>query len=127
MMDANGLKHINDNYGHAQGDAYLKGCSHLICEEFKHSPVYRIGGDESVAILSGEDYQNRNERVDSLRKVFEQAYHKENAQPWERYSASVGMAEFTSEDMNVDDVFKRADKLMYENKDAFKKKTASES
>lgn len=127
MMDANGLKHINDNYGHAQGDAYLKGCSHLICEEFKHSPVYRIGGDEFVAILSGEDYQNRNERVDSLRKVFEQAYHKENAQPWERYSASVGMAEFTSEDMNVDDVFKRADKLMYENKDAFKKKTASES
>ena len=127
MMDANGLKHINDNFGHAQGDAYLKGCSHLICEEFKHSPVFRIGGDEFVAILSGEDFQKRNERVDALRKSFDLAYNKEDAQPWERYSASVGMAEFTSEDMNVDDVFKRADKLMYENKDAFKKSIASES
>ena len=127
MMDANGLKYINDNYGHVQGDAYLKGCSHIICEEFKHSPVFRIGGDEFVAILSGEDYQKRDERVEALRKVFDTAYKNEEAQPWERYSASVGMAEFTSEDKTVDDVFKRADKLMYENKVAFKKTIASES
>ena len=46
MIDINGLKAVNDNYGHANGDLYIKGCCHIICEVFKHSPVYRIGGDE---------------------------------------------------------------------------------
>lgn len=124
MMDANGLKYINDNFGHTAGDSYLRGNSHIICEIFKHSPVFRIGGDEFVAILHGDDYKNREERVDALRKVFEKAFNDQTVQPWERYSVSVGIAEYTSEDKTVDDVFKRADKSMYEDKDAFKKHNA---
>ena len=127
MMDANGLKHINDNYGHAAGDDYLLGNSHVMCEVFKHSPVFRIGGDEFVAVLCGEDYKQRDERVKTLRELFDKSYGDEEAKPWERYSASVGMSEFTSGDKSVDDVLKRADKIMYEDKDAFKKRAASGS
>ena len=121
MMDVNGLKHVNDNYGHTSGDAYLKGACHVFCEVFKHSPVYRIGGDEFVAVLTGDDYNNRSERVDELKGVFDRTYADESVQPWERYSASVGMSEYSITDMSAEFVFRRADKQMYENKDAFKK------
>ena len=127
MMDANGLKFINDNYGHAAGDDYLMGNSHVMCEVFKHSPVFRIGGDEFVAVLCGEDFKKRDERIKTLRELFDKSYGNEESKPWERYSASVGMSEFMSGDKSVDDVLKRADKLMYEDKDAFKKRAASGS
>jgi GGDEF domain-containing protein len=54
MFDLNDLKHINDRYGHERGDEYIVNCCRLICQVFKHSPVFRIGGDEFVALLRGE-------------------------------------------------------------------------
>jgi len=121
MMDANGLKNINDKYGHAEGDAYLKGNCNIICDNFKKSPVYRIGGDEFVAVLTGEDYVHREERIKALRKVFNTTYKDKKVDPWERYSVSVGMSEYGADDQSVDEVFKRADKIMYEVKEAFKR------
>ena len=122
MLDVNGLKMINDNYGHTSGDLYLRGCCHVICDIFKHSPVFRIGGDEFVAILMGEDFKNRFERISEMREFFDDTYNDDKLDPWLRYSVSVGMAEFTPEDKNIETVFKRADKLMYEDKAEFKKK-----
>ena len=121
MVDVNRLKMINDNHGHSAGDLYLKGCCHCICEVFKHSPVYRIGGDEFVAILTGEDYKERAKRVQELRDTFERTFNDEDVDPWFRYSASVGMAINDLEDDSFDSVFKRADNLMYEEKMRFKK------
>lgn len=37
---------LNDTYGHTAGDNYIKGCCKVICQIYKHSPVFRIGGDE---------------------------------------------------------------------------------
>ena len=59
VFDLNDLKKTNDTLGHDAGDNYIKQGSSLICNSFKHSPVYRIGGDEFVVFLSGEDYKNR--------------------------------------------------------------------
>jgi len=120
MIDVNCLKIINDNYGHSAGDTYLKGVCRVICNVFKHSPVYRIGGDEFVAILTGEDFDNRHDKVKELRTSFDQSYHRDDVEPWLRYSASVGMAEYASEDATVELVFRRADKYMYEEKMKFK-------
>ncbi|MBO5550822.1 MAG: sensor domain-containing diguanylate cyclase [Lachnospiraceae bacterium] len=122
MVDVNSLKHINDNYGHTVGDTYLKGCCHVICNVYKHSPVYRIGGDEFVIILSGEDYRKRQVRMKDLKNAFEKAHNDTVADPWCRYSAAVGMAEYASDDNSVELVFKRADKAMYDDKIAFKKR-----
>ncbi|SFG62165.1 GGDEF domain-containing protein [Oribacterium sp. WCC10] len=61
VFDLNGLKTINDTLGHQAGDQFIKdGCS-LICDYFKHSPVYRIGGDEFVAIAQDHDYLHLDE------------------------------------------------------------------
>ena len=59
MADINSLKIINDKYGHERGDEYIIGACMLISKIYKHSPVYRIGGDEFVVVLQGEDYENR--------------------------------------------------------------------
>ena len=122
MMDINCLKDINDNHGHSAGDTYIKGCVHVICDVFMHSPVYRIGGDEFVAILTGEDYENRHDKVRELQAAFAKSYARTGVDPWLRYSASVGVAELSSEDNTLDLVFKRADKYMYQDKMQFKEK-----
>ena len=120
MVDMNELKRINDQFGHKMGDSYIIGCCRAICETFKHSPVYRIGGDEFVVILQGVDYDNRLALVDRLKKFYEDAMNNDRAKPWERYSAAVGMAEMASDDRTVDLVFRRADKAMYMDKQRIK-------
>ena len=121
MIDVNFLKSVNDSYGHSAGDNYLKGCCKLICEVYKHSPVYRIGGDEFVAMLTGEDYDARHDRIKEIKEVFEKSFSRTDVEPWERYSAAFGMAEFASDDSTFEMVFKRADKAMYKYKAEFKK------
>jgi diguanylate cyclase (GGDEF)-like protein len=121
MVDLNNLKYINDEHGHRAGDAYIKGCCHMMCEAFKHSPVFRVGGDEFVAVLTGHDYENRRAIVDQLKSDYEDSYNK-GTDPWLKYSAAVGLAENASGDDSVEVVFKRADERMYENKAQIKKK-----
>lgn len=58
VFDLNGLKYVNDTYGHAAGDEYIKAGCKIICDAFSHSPVYRIGGDEFSVIIQGEAYNN---------------------------------------------------------------------
>jgi diguanylate cyclase (GGDEF)-like protein len=122
MVDMNNLKQINDEHGHRAGDQYIKGCCHMICEVFKHSPVYRIGGDEFVAVLQGQDYTNRIASCERLRKDFEKSYEQTDVSPWLRYSAAVGMAEKAADDQTAEFVFRRADKAMYQDKARFKEK-----
>ncbi len=122
MMDVNNLKYVNDTFGHEAGDTYLKGCCKIICDMYKHSSVFRIGGDEFVAILHGPDYEDRGLLALRLEEKFSRTYAQEDKPPWERYSASVGMADSESSDLALDPVLKRADKAMYAAKQAFKAK-----
>ena len=127
MVDMNNLKHINDEHGHRAGDLYIQGCCHMVCEAFKHSPVFRIGGDEFVAILQGPDYANRMAACRQLKAEFEKSFAQEDASPWLRYSAAVGMAEKSADDNTVELVFRRADKAMYRDKERFKKEHGIET
>ena len=122
MVDMNNLKEINDIHGHKAGDMYIRGCCHMLCEAFKHSPVFRIGGDEFVAVLHAADYDDRKNIVEKLKADFEETYNKTDVDPWCKYSAAVGLAENAFGDYTMDLVFKRADKAMYEDKAKFKEK-----
>ena len=116
IFDCNRLKMINDRNGHEKGDMYLKETAAVICEIFDHSPVFRIGGDEFAAILTGRDYVNRQE----LLRHFDEkcAFRQMNeTEPWRQVDVARGYAVFDpKEDKGVDDVLRRADKCMYENK-----------
>ncbi|MBQ6479886.1 MAG: diguanylate cyclase [Anaerolineaceae bacterium] len=116
IFDCNGLKTINDTYGHDKGNLYLKNTCQLICDVFNHSPVFRIGGDEFTVILQNQDYHNRTELLKQFDKMsIETQTDAEN--PWKPVNAARGLAVYDpSIDENINDVIRRADKLMYEDK-----------
>ena len=112
MFDLNDLKYINDTEGHDAGDNYLKASAKLICNVFKHSPVYRIGGDEFITFLSNDDYDNRLE----LMKIFENQIN-ENIKNHNHLIVASGMSKYNPKTDNViKKVVIRADRLMYERK-----------
>ena len=116
VFDCDDLKLVNDKYGHDKGDVYLKTASSLMCRVFRHSPVFRIGGDEFSVILQNDSFRDRDELI----REFKKAMAETNAaagNPWEQVNVSFGIAEYDSEqDGAVIDVVRRADKNMYENK-----------
>ena len=117
MIDINRLKHVNDTYGHEKGDIYIRGSCKMICDVYKHSPVYRFGGDEFVVLLIDDSYEKREQLLEKIRDEFAISSTREDVDPWKRYSAAVGMSEYTgNKGEGVDDVFKRADESMYEYK-----------
>lgn len=115
VCDVNGLKKINDTLGHKAGDEYIIAACRMICEIFAHSPVYRIGGDEFVAILTGRDYILRRDLLKLL--------HDRSAANIKSGGVVVSgaYADFVrGEDRQFHDVFGRADALMYEEKQLLK-------
>ena len=115
ICDVNGLKTVNDTQGHKAGDDYIKSASKLVCETFKHSPVFRVGGDEFVAILRGSDFENRKELENKFHETV-----KKNADE-DKVVVACGISVFDrAHDRNVAAVFERADALMYKNKMSLK-------
>ena len=116
MFDLDGLKVINDRYGHERGDIYLQTACRLICRVFAHSPVYRVGGDEFCVLMQFADYKARDELILEFDREAA-AWNEKAEQPWERIEVSRGMAVYRPErNETVEQVLDRADKAMYRNK-----------
>ena len=116
MFDCDDLKLINDKYGHEKGDIYLKSACRLICRVFQHSPVFRIGGDEFSVILQGDDYRDREALTKRFNKEMAEICSS-TANRWEQVHVAMGIAEYDpKKDRTVNDVIRRADNSMYENK-----------
>ena len=116
VLDVNDLKKVNDIGGHQAGDQYLRDACRIICEIFKHSPVFRVGGDEFVVISQGVDYAQIEERLQDV------SAHNEDALQSGGVVMACGMARFMHGDQ-VATVFDRADRRMYEDKDSLKTRT----
>ena len=117
VLDLNGLMDINSSYGHEKGDLYLRNCCTIVCNVFKRSPVFRMGGDEFTVILIGHDYIERDNLLAELKNEFRRTMENPDAEPWERLSTAMGAASYVREkDNTVYDVYQRAEKLMLEDK-----------
>lgn len=115
MCDVDNLKTINDTQGHINGDRAVRSACVSLCHVFKHSPVYRVGGDEFVAIAEGVDYENKEALVEELRAI-------SGTDASGGFSFSVGLATFQPGiDGSFESVFKRADGIMYQEKRSKKK------
>lgn len=113
VFDVNNLKKVNDNYGHEKGDALISSAGKTISNAFSKSPVFRIGGDEFVAIVKGEDFENRKAIVEEFHKHMQQS---KNSQDIMQVCIACGMAECGDDGASFDEVFVVADQRMYENK-----------
>ena len=116
MCDMNNLKIINDTRGHSFGDEAIQKTSQMVCSVFKQSSVFRIGGDEFVVLLTGSDYERRDELF-ALLKEESLTNKKTRVGP----VVACGLSVFNPDsDKSFSDVFNRADSLMYENKKRIK-------
>ena len=118
ILDVNDLKVVNDTEGHQAGDQYLRDACAVICRIFKHSPVFRIGGDEFAVISQGHDF----EQIDELAGMV--SAHNDEAIRTGGIVIACGMAKYES-DSCVAAVFERADQQMYENKNSLKARKAA--
>ena len=109
VFDIDGLKDVNDTKGHAAGDECIRKACATVCNAFKHSPVFRIGGDEFAVFVVGVDYENLDVLIQSIKEQNER-----NAAVGE-VCVSCGVAKYQGEP-NVETLFKRADALMYDHK-----------
>ena len=117
LMDLNDLKKMNDTFGHEAGDMLLTDASHIMKKTFGPEALYRIGGDEFVAVLTDGAVERREE----LMEHFRDEIARFNRSPDKRYKQELQIARGTapydsSQDKSFADVFRRADDLMYKNK-----------
>ena len=115
VCDLNGLKKVNDTLGHKAGDEYIIASARMIGEIFQHSPIYRVGGDEFLVIVSGRDYSVRGELMRILHERSKDHITNGGA------VVSGGISDYIPDiDFEVNNVFNRADKKMYEEKKLLK-------
>ncbi len=119
VFDINQLKIINDDFGHDTGDKLIYAISQDIVEAFRGNRIYRVGGDEFVAILDEEDPSERVRKVkDTIARKNAESPIFHN--PGVEIGLSVGAAIYDpATDRNYSEVFNRADNAMYADKRAF--------
>ncbi len=122
ICDINGLKEVNDLYGHKEGDACIKRACRRICNIFSHSPVFRIGGDEFAVILTKGDYE---QRVQLMSAVLAMPDDCSEVEPGNTIAA--GMAEYDAQrHTSFLPIFEEADKAMYKIKKLMKESGSRE-
>ena len=122
VFDANFLKKINDNYGHEAGNELIIRAASLISRTFSNSSVFRIGGDEFVAILEGIDYENRDRLLNEFDVESEKEKFKINGHEL-KVSVARGIAIY-NESEKYSEIFKKADAAMYKHKSEIKSRNA---
>ncbi len=119
VFDINQLKVINDDYGHDTGDKLIVEISKDIRDCFGRNRIYRVGGDEFVAIM---DEPDTSERIAQIKATIDRK-NKESPifhNPEVEIGLSVGAATYDpSKDRTYSEVFNRADNEMYADKRAF--------
>ncbi|WBW95366.1 sensor domain-containing diguanylate cyclase [Oceanirhabdus sp. W0125-5] len=122
VFDLNGLKLINDTYGHLAGDEYIRTFAGRLSSAINSPDFFaRYGGDEFVAVFLKEDYTKLREKLESIIAEFK-------AEPiifeGNRIicSFSFGIAAFPNDAKTYEQLVKVADERMYKYKEEYKKR-----
>ena len=112
MGDINGLKLINDAYGHDRGDLLLKKISAILHESFRTEDIVsRWGGDEFIAILPKTSTSNTEDIIKRIREKC-----RKGSTPDMPLSISLGVATKRTPSEDIEKILKSAEDKMYKNK-----------
>ncbi|MCK8060910.1 MULTISPECIES: GGDEF domain-containing protein [unclassified Fusibacter] len=112
FIDLDEFKLVNDKYGHQRGDTYLVSFVASIMRRLRNSDkFYRIGGDEFVAIIREEEHHNVKEILDDINRNMNNT-DANNV----KMKFSYGSMSRKENDVDGNELIRRADELMYEKK-----------
>lgn len=120
FLDIDGLKYVNDHYGHDEGDRYIQIISDAIRQNVSAQDcIFRYGGDEFVVVLENCDGTNALKVIDRIQAHIYQEGLRQN-KPYVLH-LSHGHAVLGEDVISTADVFlQRADQKMYDNKRYYK-------
>lgn len=107
FIDINGLKQLNDTYGHERGDAIIRRTAGHI-KRYSMGHAYRIGGDEFIVLWDNIDEEEFLRKIEEVKTEFKEE---------QEYSISMGTVWQTG-DIDIEKLVKTADAHMYEAKKA---------
>jgi diguanylate cyclase (GGDEF)-like protein len=118
-MDLDGLKQINDTYGHDEGDFIIKSTADMLNKAFEKGFVGRLGGDEFLGccIPDGTEFFEPDELISSVEKMMDD-FNLTSGKPY-KLKISIGYRKFPvdSETMKkLPSYMEDADKMLYDNK-----------
>ena len=118
FIDLDGMKQINDTFGHQEGNHALVDASNILKDSFRQSDILaRIGGDEFAALV----VEASDESVETIIHRIQHKLDSLNADPGRRYdlSLSVGIvAADLTEHADLEVLLSQADALMYQHKNS---------
>lgn len=106
FADLNGLKKVNDLYGHGAGDMLLKNAAKTLLEVFEEDEVYRAGGDEFTMIVRDTTEEELGKKMEAVRKA-------SIKYPYVSFALGYSVAE---NGKDIHKALKLADQRMYEDK-----------
>lgn len=116
FADLDGLKSINDTYGHHRGDLALMETAHVLREAFRETDILaRLGGDEFVALL----IRSRDTGAESVLQRFQETVDEHNAYRGRnfKFAISMGTALYDPQSpCSIGELLEKADRIMYEQK-----------
>ena len=116
FADMDGLKKINDNYGHKVGDLAIQTEARVLEEAFRDSDIVgRLSGDEFAVVSTGltDGYVSAiRTRINQLNRLY-----SEKADLPITLSMSLGAVSFTPDNSNLDELLSKADQMLYKEKE----------
>jgi len=119
MADVNGLKMVNDTYGHEKGDELLKKVAEILKQSFRKSDIIsRWGGDEFITLLPLTERRIAEEIAGRIEKTCSENHTEEIP-----LSISLGISTKVKEGESIEEILKAAEDRMYSNKMSDEKRT----
>lgn len=115
MCDLDNLKYINDNFSHNEGDEAINTVGKALSSAIPDGYFCRYGGDEIIGLYTKKiNGTTLNKKIDEFLKDYNETSRKP-------YNVSTSVGVYTSEKISFEEMFGKADKLMYEQKVAKRK------
>lgn len=117
FVDVDNFKIINDNYGHAAGDMFLKNMAQILEKNTREEDIVaRFGGDEFVIVVDNSNIEQTKVIINRIQTDVENLKKLEENNLPKEISLSIGIVEYPTHGTTIDELVSIADEMMYSGK-----------